>query len=58
LARANHINLIKRNHLDKLIITNDVTIQEVNKHEAQRMQRIELIYQADTMHFFAKFEYE
>jgi len=50
--------LIKRNHLDKLIITNDVTIQEVNKHEAQRMQRIELIYQADTMHFFAKFEYE
>jgi len=40
LARANHINLIKRNHLDKLITTNDVTIQEVNKHEAQRMQRI------------------
>lgn len=40
LARANHINLIKRNHLDKLITTNDVTIQEVNKHEAQRMQRV------------------
>ena len=40
LAWANHINLIKRNQLDKLISTNDVTIQEVNRHEAQRMQRI------------------
>lgn len=40
LARTNSINLIKRPHLDKLILEYDVTIQEVTKHEAQRMQRI------------------
>jgi len=40
LARANNINLIKRNQLDKLILKYEVTIQEVNKHEVQRMQRV------------------
>ena len=40
LARANHINLIKRNQLDRLISAYDITIQEVTKHEAQRMQRV------------------
>jgi len=40
LARTNHINLIKRNQLDKLISEHDVTIQEVTRHEAQRMQRV------------------
>ncbi|MDB4926640.1 SNF2-related protein [Mucilaginibacter sp.] len=40
LARTNHINLIKRNQLDKLISKNDISIQDVNKHESQRMQRI------------------
>lgn len=38
LARANHINLIKRNQLDKLITEYDVTIQDVTRHETQRMQ--------------------
>ena len=40
LARANHINLIKRNQLDRLVSEYHVTIQEVTRHEAQRMQRV------------------
>ncbi len=40
LAKVNHINLIKRNQLDKLISEHDVTIQDVNRHEGQRMQRV------------------
>lgn len=40
LSRMNQVNLIKRNHLDKLISKNDVTIQEINKHESQRMKKI------------------
>ena|ERR1700730_2237637 len=40
LSRMNHVNLIKRTRLDKLISKNDVTIQEVSKHESQRMKKI------------------
>ncbi len=40
LARTNQINLVKRNQLHKLIEKNDVTIQDVNRQESQRMQRI------------------
>ena len=40
LARANQVNLIRRNQLDGMISENDVTIQEVNKHESQRMKKV------------------
>jgi HJR/Mrr/RecB family endonuclease len=40
LARTNHIKLIKRPHLDKLVSEHEVSIQDVTKHEAQRMQRV------------------
>ncbi|MBL0052890.1 MAG: restriction endonuclease [Bacteroidetes bacterium] len=40
LARTNQVNLIRRNQFDKLISENDVPIQEVNKHESQRMKNI------------------
>jgi SNF2 family DNA or RNA helicase/HJR/Mrr/RecB family endonuclease len=40
LSRTNHVNLIRRNQLGKLISENDVTIQEVNKHESHRMKKV------------------
>lgn len=40
LAKANDIQLFNRNHLENLIKTNDITLQEINKIESQRMTRI------------------
>ena len=40
LARANKINLIKRNQLDKLITDFEISIQDINYHETQRMQKV------------------
>jgi SNF2 family DNA or RNA helicase/HJR/Mrr/RecB family endonuclease len=40
LSRTNYVHLTRRNELQKLISECNVTIQEVTKHESQRMQRI------------------
>lgn len=40
LAKSNGIQLFNRNHLENLINTNDITIQEINKIESQRMTRV------------------
>jgi HJR/Mrr/RecB family endonuclease len=40
LAKINNIQLFNRNHLENLINTNDITIQEINKIESQRMTRV------------------
>lgn len=40
LAKANNIQLFNRNHLENLIKTNDITLQEINKIESQRMTRV------------------
>jgi len=40
LAKTNDIQLFNRNHLENLINTNDITIQEINKIESQRMTRV------------------
>ncbi len=40
LSRSNQVNLIKRYQLEKMISANDVSIQEVYKHESQRMKKI------------------
>ena len=40
LAKINDIQLFNRNHLENLINTNDITIQEINKIESQRMTRV------------------
>jgi HJR/Mrr/RecB family endonuclease len=40
LAKSNDIQLFNRNHLENLINTNDITIQEINKIESQRMTRV------------------
>ncbi len=40
LAKTNNIELFNRNHLENLIFRNDITIQEINKIESQRMTRV------------------
>jgi len=40
LAKSNEIKLINRLQLEQMIISNDITIQEINKLESQRMSRI------------------
>ncbi len=40
LAKTNDIQLFNRNHLENLINTNEITIQEINKIESQRMTRV------------------
>jgi SNF2 family DNA or RNA helicase/HJR/Mrr/RecB family endonuclease len=40
LAKTNDIQLFNRNHLGNLINTTDITIQEINKIESQRMTRV------------------
>ncbi len=40
LAKSNNIQLFNRNQLENLINTNDITIQEINKIESQRMERV------------------
>jgi len=40
LAKHNNIEILNRNHLENLIATNDITIQDINRAESQRMQRI------------------
>ena len=40
LAKTNDIQLFNRIHLENLINTNDITIQEINKIESQRMARV------------------
>ncbi len=40
LAKANDITLLNRGHLENLIANNDITIQDINKIESQRMTRI------------------
>jgi len=37
LAKSHNIQLLDRIELEKLINTNDITIQEINKIESQRM---------------------
>ena len=40
LAKSNDIQLFNRIELEKLVRTNDITIQEINKIESQRMARV------------------
>ncbi len=40
LAKTNDIQLFNRNHLEILMNTNDITIQDINKIESQRMTRV------------------
>jgi HJR/Mrr/RecB family endonuclease len=40
LAGHNKIKLIKRMHLETMLVANSITIQDVNKIQAQRMVRI------------------
>jgi HJR/Mrr/RecB family endonuclease len=40
LAKSNNIQLLNRSQLEVLINTNDITIQEINKIESQRMIRV------------------
>ena len=40
LAKSNSIQLLNRSHLEMLINTNNITIQEINKIESQRMIRV------------------
>ena len=40
LAKSNNIKLLNRRHLESLIIKNDITLQDINKIESQRMSRI------------------
>ena len=40
LAKINDIQLLNRNHLENLLNINEITIQEINKIESQRMVRI------------------
>ena len=40
LAKANDIQLFNRNYLETLINANDITIQDINKIESQRMTRV------------------
>lgn len=40
LAKSNNIMLLNRGHLESLIAQNNVTIQDINKIESQRMARV------------------
>lgn len=40
LAKSNNIKLLNRGHLENLINQNNITIQDINKIESQRMKRI------------------
>lgn len=40
LAKSNDIKLLNRGHLENLVNKNDITIQNINKIESQRMARI------------------
>ena len=40
LAKSNDIKLLNRGHLENLVAKNDITIQDINKIESQRMARI------------------
>jgi SNF2 family DNA or RNA helicase/HJR/Mrr/RecB family endonuclease len=40
IARSNQVILTRRSDFEKMISENNISIQEVTKHEAQRMQRI------------------
>lgn len=40
LAKSNEIKLFNRGHLEKLVIENSITIQDINKIESQRMTKI------------------
>ncbi|EHO11884.1 MULTISPECIES: SNF2-related protein [Myroides] len=40
LAKSNDISLLNRDHLENLVIQNNITIQDINKIESQRMARI------------------
>lgn len=40
LSNANQINLIKREHLENMILKNNVTILDIHKQESQRLQQI------------------
>jgi len=40
LAKYNNITLLNRGHLENLIANNDITIQEINKIESQRMTKV------------------
>lgn len=40
LAKSNDIKLLNRGHLENLVIQSNLTIQEVNKIESQRMTRV------------------
>lgn len=40
LANSNGIRIIKRNELEKLLDNNPISIQDVSKHESQRMTRV------------------
>lgn len=40
LAKSNDIKLFNRGHLEKLVIENCITIQDINKIESQRMTKI------------------
>ncbi|MFN8298430.1 MAG: SNF2-related protein [Chitinophagales bacterium] len=40
LASTNNVSLVRRSQFEKMILENRVSIQDVTKHESQRMQRI------------------
>ncbi|MFD1165401.1 SNF2-related protein [Sphingobacterium daejeonense] len=40
LAKSNNIKLLNRGHLEKMVNINDITIQDINKIESQRMTRV------------------
>lgn len=40
LAKSNNIKLLNRGHLESLIAQNNITIQDINKIESQRMARV------------------
>ena len=40
LAKSNDIKLLNRGHLEKLVINNDITLQDINKIESQRLTRV------------------
>lgn len=40
LARTNQVTLIRRSQIEKMVLENSITIQEITKHESQRMKKI------------------
>ncbi|WP_118196172.1 SNF2-related protein [Albibacterium indicum] len=40
LAKSNDITILNRRHLENLIINNEITLQEINRIESQRMVKI------------------